>query len=171
MPSEFRQIAKFCKHCNIKLILNSSRDIERKNFCSHSCRAKSYVTPEKTAKMQEKANTPEANAKKGFPKEKHPKWIEDRSKVKKQRTLAEFKWWRKSIFERDNYTCVECGSYGEKLAAHHKAPVFRFPMYKFETWNGITVCKSCHDEIHRAADELFNGGGYFNKLKEMQIAF
>lgn len=171
MPSEFRKITKFCKHCDIQLTLKNSRDIERKNFCSRSCRAKTYITPELTKLAQSLANTPEANAKKKHVGENHPKWKKDRSQVKIQRTIAEFKWWRKAIFERDNYTCNQCGKRGEKLAAHHKAPVVRFPMYKFELWNGITLCEPCHKDIHMAADKIFNTGGYFNKLKENQIAF
>jgi len=170
MPG-FREIFKSCKHCGSKLILKNQRDTQRKNFCSHSCRAKFYITPEKTAIALSKSSTPEANAKKGFKKEKHPKWIQDRSKLKDKRNLSEMKEWRKSIFERDNYTCVDCGKKGDRLNAHHKIPVVRIPMYKFELWNGITLCEPCHKEIHRAADELFNSGGYFNKLKESQIAF
>jgi rubrerythrin len=121
--------------------------------------------------MQKKSNTPEANAKKSHKGENHPKWIADRSKLASPRSMAEFKWWRSEVFKRDNYTCVECGEYGGVLQAHHKAPVCVFPKYKFEIWNGITVCKPCHNEIHRAANELFKTGGYFNRLKEKQIAF
>ena len=170
MPSEFRQIAKFCKHCNIKLILNNSRDIERKNFCSHSCRAKFYVTPELTKLAQSMANTPESNAKKGHGGKNHPLWKKDRSQVKKPRNQVEFTWWRKAIFKRDNYTCIECNERGGNLTAHHKAPVSRFPNYKFELWNGITLCQPCHTEIHKAAHELFKTGGFCNKLKENPIA-
>ena len=170
MPSEFRNLSKFCKHCGTKLVLNNSRDIKRKNFCSHSCRAKTFITPEQTAYMQQFANTPEANAKKRHSKENHPMWKKDRSQVKRQRSIAEFRWWRKAIFERDNYTCVECGVRGSVLTAHHKAPVVRFPMYKFEISNGITLCKPCHNEIHKVANELFDTGGFCNKLKEIQIA-
>ncbi len=171
MPFKFRTVSKFCGHCKVKLVLNSSRDIERKKFCSHSCRAKAYVTPERTAKMQEKANTPEANAKKRRYGENHSRWKKDRSQVKRPRNQAEFAWWRKAVFERDCYTCTQCGKRGGSLTAHHKAPVVRFPTYKFELWNGITLCQPCHKEIHKAADEIFDTGGYFNKLKENPIAF
>ena len=170
MPLEFREVSKFCKHCGEKLFLKTARDIERKNFCSRSCRAKFYITPEKTFAAQQKANTLEANAKKGSHGENHPMWKKDRSQVKKPRNQAEFAWWRKSIFERDNYACTQCGGRGGNLTAHHKAPVVRFPMYKFELWNGITLCHSCHTDVHKAANELFQTGGFCNKLKENPIA-
>jgi len=31
MPVNFRDISKVCKHCGTELVLNNSRDIERKN--------------------------------------------------------------------------------------------------------------------------------------------
>jgi 5-methylcytosine-specific restriction endonuclease McrA len=170
LPFKFRMVSKFCGHCKVKLVLNSSRDIERKKFCSRSCRAKAYITPEITKLAQSMANTKEANAKKSHHGENHPMWKKDRSQVKRPRNQAEFAWWRKSVFERDHYTCTQCGEIGGNLTAHHKAPVVRFPIYKFELWNGITLCHSCHTDVHKAANELFQTGGFCNKLKENPIA-
>src|SRR5258708_5610568 len=60
---------------------------------------------------------------KGFKKENHPRWIEDRSKVKTSDRLFHdplAKQWRKEVLLRDNYKCkiadVNCKG---RLEAHH----------------------------------------------------
>jgi 5-methylcytosine-specific restriction endonuclease McrA len=37
MPSDFRNVIKYCKNCGIQLQLKCSRDINRKMFCSRQC--------------------------------------------------------------------------------------------------------------------------------------
>jgi 5-methylcytosine-specific restriction endonuclease McrA len=37
------------------------------------------------------------------------------------------------------------------LNAHHIWPFQRFPEWKYEVWNLLTLCKSCHDAFHNAA--------------------
>ena len=43
------------------------------------------------------------------------------------RSRVEIKEWRKSVFERDNYTCQECGIRGTYLEADHIKPFAYFP--------------------------------------------
>lgn len=83
----------------------------------------------------------------------HWAWKEDRSKIKKSRYNAsertgEITWWRNSIYRRDDYTCQKCGERGGKLRAHHIENWADNPDKRFELDNGITLCKSCHDELH-----------------------
>ena len=57
--------------------------------------------------------------------------------------------WRKSVFERDNYTCQKCGcrsGNGKRvnLEADHVLPFAYFPELRFDISNGITLCKECH---------------------------
>lgn len=54
--------------------------------------------------------------------------------------------WRKAVFERDNYTCVECGIRGTYLEADHIKPWAYFPELRFELSNGRTLCRTCHDK-------------------------
>lgn len=61
------------------------------------------------------------------------------------RNSFQYKEWRKAVFERDNYTCQECGVRGGViLNADHIKPFALFPGLRFELNNGRTLCKSCH---------------------------
>lgn len=67
------------------------------------------------------------------------------------RICLDMKIARESCFKRDDYTCRCCGQRGGKLNAHHIWPFQRFPEWKHELWNLLTLCKSCHDAFHKAA--------------------
>lgn len=79
-------------------------------------------------------------------------WAGGVSKINKtERQLAmqtiEYKLWRSSVFERDNYTCVECKVHGIKLEADHIKPWRDFPELRYDISNGRTLCKVCHKMI------------------------
>lgn len=60
-------------------------------------------------------------------------------------TSKKYKEWRRKVFERDNYTCVECGyKKGRILQADHKKSWKDFPKLRFVVSNGRTLCKPCH---------------------------
>jgi len=67
------------------------------------------------------------------------------------RSCLDMKIARENCFKRDAYTCRSCGQRGRRLNAHHIWPFQRFPQWKYELWNLLTLCKTCHDAFHKAA--------------------
>ena len=73
---------------------------------------------------------------------------------KRLRTSIRFKEWRERVFKRDNYTCQKCHIKGGILHPHHIVPLaeclaMNFKEMIFMLINGLTLCKSCHQEKHR----------------------
>ncbi len=102
--------------------------------------------------------------------EQNPNWKNGATTLShKIRDLREYKIWRKSIFERDDYRCVHCKKRGGDKEAHHKDKSFADILSSNnvvsvkdaklceELWdinNGETVCVDCHIDI----DEYRFGG-------------
>ncbi len=70
--------------------------------------------------------------------------------TKKIKSSRQYKRWRKQIFERDDYTCQLCGQRGGKLEPHHIYEFSLYPNKRFDVNNGITLCRKCHLEVHKA---------------------
>lgn len=61
------------------------------------------------------------------------------------RESSRYRNWRKTVFERDRYTCIECGdNEGRNLNAHHLKSFSSYPELRFDLDNGVTLCIPCH---------------------------
>jgi 5-methylcytosine-specific restriction endonuclease McrA len=60
------------------------------------------------------------------------------------RRSYEYRNWRKAVFERDDYTCVNCQNRGIRLNADHIKPFAKYPEFRFDINNGRTLCVPCH---------------------------
>jgi 5-methylcytosine-specific restriction endonuclease McrA len=63
---------------------------------------------------------------------------------RKERASWRLRFWRNSVFKRDDYTCVFCGKRGGKLNADHIKSFALFPELRTVLSNGRTLCFPCH---------------------------
>ena len=71
---------------------------------------------------------------------------------KDERNTQKYADWRKTVFERDSYTCVICGKVGGKLNAHHIKPFAKYKNDRHRVSNGVTLCEQCHKKVHNDKD-------------------
>lgn len=66
----------------------------------------------------------------------------------RQRNSPMCRQWKRRVFERDSYTCGQCGQHGGRLVAHHVQRWSTRPELRFEISNGLTLCYDCHEREH-----------------------
>jgi len=73
-------------------------------------------------------------------------------------TGAAYSKWRSLIFERDNFTCIECEKHGGNLNAHHILPYrdWKDEQYSLNIANGATLCETCHKKTFGREYEFFD---------------
>lgn len=80
----------------------------------------------------------------------HPSWKGGVTPLYKMiRKSPQYISWRTAVFERDGYTCSECGlapGHGKRvdLQADHIKPFAMYPELRFDVDNGRTMCIPCH---------------------------
>lgn len=79
---------------------------------------------------------------------------------------GEWKKVRKSVLERDFYTCQECGR-PDCNTVHHIKPITEMnitnPLITLNPNNLETICRDCHDRIHER--------GQYRKQYERRFVF
>lgn len=127
-----------CPVCGEPMPKYRKRGMLRK-FCSFRCSKIAHPT---TGEQAKKAN--------------QTKWKNHIYKTHENRLArdtAEYKEWRKQVFERDNYTCQECGDHSGNghaivLHPHHIKPFATHKELRYDVNNGITLCQKCHRKVH-----------------------
>lgn len=78
-------------------------------------------------------------------------YVNGQSKVR-FRQQALYRHWRKQVLKECS-NCMVCGRTINRHT-HHIIPCALFPQYKYEPWNGITLCGLHHKELHRQQLDL-----------------
>lgn len=76
------------------------------------------------------------------------------------RHSAAYREWRTAVFERDDYTCQECGDRGGELNADHIKTFAHHPDLRFELSNGRTLCVPCHRKTDTYGGRARQAVGY-----------
>ncbi len=163
-----------CEECNKKLRYSHQR------FCNNSCAGKwKYKTSLKVKEVIQQGRllsyTPEARQKivdahTGKPKlsmrgEKNPNWKGGTYGNERHILMGriEYKNWRSSVFERDNYTCQHCSKRGGNLEADHIIPYIQDKSKVLDINNGRTLCQSCHKKTNTWGHKVHK---YLQEIKD-----
>lgn len=90
--------------------------------------------------------------------ERHGRWNGGTKIRKALRESFEYRNWRQAVFERDGWSCCDCGKHGGDLEVHHIKSFLAIILDNqiksldsavscqelWDTNNGLTVCYSCH---------------------------
>ena len=146
--STVRRVSALCLTCDKLIDCYASQN---RKYCSLNCRSSSSDYRYKCS-VSAKRNTNRHG-------ELNPNWRGGKT-VGRAKLMAqqEYKDWRKAVYERDNYTCVECGvpGSGKNLNADHIKPYALYPELVHEVSNGRTLCIDCHKATDTYGWKLFN---------------
>lgn len=76
--------------------------------------------------------------------------------------------WELDVKRRDNRICQTCGREnlkGKDCHAHHIFKQEKHLQFRYELWNGVTLCSSCHRIIHNTGDKEFHLKGWETRRK------
>ena len=80
------------------------------------------------------------------------------------RASQEMKEWIKTVFIRDDFTCVKCKGRGNiYLTAHHIESFNNNLELRFDVNNGATLCFDCHNDFHKKYGKGDNTLAQFNE--------
>lgn len=87
----------------------------------------------------------------------------------KIRKSLEYKLWRKAVFERDDYTCVQCNARGVWIEADHIKQFAYYPELRFDIDNGRTLCKPCHRKTDTWGNIFRDVLGRYSKQDRIEV--
>lgn len=112
---------------------------------------KAKMQTDEYREKQRISKTGERNGMHGVFGADHPQWNPERTHDQRvtERKTHEYKDWRRNVFVRDNYRCRLCGDKrGRNLVVHHLNSYHENEAGRYDTENGLTLCKVCHLEYH-----------------------
>ena len=152
-----------CPECKRRLLVEINTKEKIKIKC-HYCKTDMEVRPSSIHESGRRFCSKECELmwrKEYYSGENSPNWnneLTDEERILK-RGYLEYSEWRKSVYERDNYTCQCCGNKGIYLNAHHLNSYDWDKEHRTDIDNGVTLCKECHKRFHKKY-------GYGNNTKE-----
>lgn len=153
--SRRRRVLKTCRKCGSDFETHAFR-AETAHYCSRACwsnRAPTATCQRCGSAFKVIAGDREKFCSKScysstLGREGHPSWKGGASLENDRARLSpQLREWRKQVFQRDDFTCRQCGGRGS-LHAHHVKAFADHPDLRLDLDNGLTLCVSCHGAIH-----------------------
>ena len=139
------------KYCSRKCLYESSKGHKTWNKDLKGWRTKEHSKKLRKAIIQRNKDNPltsEQARTNGKKAQRQLKLITAHNRNEVIRRRTDYINWRTTVFKRDNHTCQHCCERGGKLNAHHIKSFAKYPQYRLDVDNGITLCLSCHNEMH-----------------------
>lgn len=137
-------VSRLLKRYKIKARLFSTKGLQPRLNAILSKNTKNKIAKSHTGKKLsfEHRRKIRENAKYG---ENNKAWKGGITPINKRiRSSVEYRLWRLSVFERDSFTCRECGQKGGELHADHIKQFAYYEHLRFVLSNGRTLCVKCH---------------------------
>ena len=131
-----------CATCGMKFRTTPAHVKLGKKFCSRIC----HYTNTEWRKQQRETQLGEngSNWKGGIT-----------PLYKALRLSARYSEWRNDVFERDDYTCQNCGERGVELNADHIKRLAEHLDLAFTLSNGQTLCVPCHKKKTKIESSIY----------------
>jgi len=118
-------------------------------------------------KRSEETRKKISEAKKG---ENSPLWrggVSLKNRTERANIMSSFEYrnWRRSVFERDDFCCVLCNKRGGEIQADHIKPFAEYPHLRFDIDNGRTLCLDCH----RSTDTWGMKSSFYKLKQELKV--
>lgn len=137
-----------CSGCNNIFSTKYYQYIKNSNNLCRSCNMKKVAS--------DKGNIAKRSG------ENHPRYNEKLTDEEREigRKHPEYRIWRESVYKECSYIFQCCGdNRGGNLVAHHLNGWHWCKDERFTDYNGVALCKSCHEKFH-------NDYGYENNTRE-----
>jgi 5-methylcytosine-specific restriction endonuclease McrA len=126
-PNKGKGDITFC--CEICGILVTDKPYRRKRTCSQNCKNELMSTLRGA---------------------EHWNYTGDAAGFRQRiRSYVQYREWRKTVLQRDNFMCKKCKILGDNLTVHHLNSFAAFPEQRFTISNGVVLCKPCHWQFHK----------------------
>jgi predicted nucleic acid-binding Zn ribbon protein len=166
---------KFCAVCGVTVPSNQVLCSEHRFKNCEACGKRFELTKGITRNAKFCSRRCNGDARKGkLPKgfgksgSEAPNWQGGKTKPwLLKRETPELRKWTKKVYQRDNWTCQDCGARGVTLHAHHIKSFSKYPELRTDLNNGVTLCVPCHSKRHghKIATLKFYGKGKVGQMK------
>lgn len=127
-------------------LISQEEHLKRSLSLKGKKKSQEHIEKVRKALIGKKRKMPAWNKGKKFPqfsRENSPLWKGGIKVDNDRRKSYEAVQWRSDVFQRDNWTCQTCGARGN-LQAHHIKSWAKYPEFRYELDNGVTLCIPCH---------------------------